>query len=154
MVKFNLLNGLIKVTLYTGPITKVYADNFKLSNGRIKYDKVTENHKQEATFYLDKDAGADYVSVELGGVLPDKKGAEDLCSQVVSANYDDLMRALNGTITDIKERQRIFKSVTKASVLYYYDFHELKKEREVSKKELKNMLDDAENARNNQKNKK
>ena len=154
MKGISLLDGLIKVKLYTGPIRKVYADNFSLVRNRPVYKmNDTKFFKQHANFFIGDGAGGDYENIELGGVLPNEKEARSICDQIVSAKQATLMSVLTGRVSNPKEQHRILDEIQNESVVYYYNKDELKFEREVTKKELKELVKKAETLRERDKNK-
>ncbi len=150
----SLFDGIKKVKLYTGPIRKMYADNFKLVRGKVDFKpNVSKTYRSEANFYKDAESGPDYKNIELGVILPDFDKALNHCTQVVNENKSIILKVLNGEIGDIAEREKKIAEIKEASTILFYDRQEVKFKREETQKELKSLVKKAEEARNN-KNKK
>lgn len=136
-----------KITIYSGPIHRVCADNFVLNkNGRVGFTKVLGKDKT-GYFYVGDATGGELTSIDEGYVLPNRDEAFKMCTYVVNKNSAVLMSALTGRVTDPKEVSRIYKTVKEESVVLYYDRNEVKQCGEQSKKDFKETLKQAENER-------
>ena len=145
MAKFSLFDG-GKVTIYSGPIHRVCADNFVLNeNGKIGFDKIV-GKDTKGYFYVGDAKGGEYTSIDEGCVLPNKTTAIKICTDVVIKNTPALMGALTGRI-DPKEASLIYKRVRKESEVLYYEKNEVSQYGSESKKEFKETLRQAEEER-------
>ena len=153
MKKFSLLGG-GKVTIYSGPIHKVFADDFKLNkNGTIGFTKV-QDKKKDVTgyFYVGEAKGGELTSIDEDCVLPNRDAAFKLCTNVVNNNAPALMNALTGNI-DPKEASLLYKKVREESEVIYYDKNEVKPFSEQSRKDFNETLRQAEVEREKRKTK-
>lgn len=150
---FDIFGGK-NVTIYSGPVHRVCADNFVLNkNGKIGFTKVHGKDKI-GYFYIGDGKGGDFISIEEGCVLPDRNTAFDLCTNEVIKNTAALMGVLNGRITDPKEVSRIKKEIREKTEILYYDKNEVRQHGTQSKKQFKETLRQAEESRNKVKTKK
>ena len=151
MKDLGILDGMIKIKIYTGPIYKVYADDFTLVRNRPVCTKKETKVKKYANFYIDEGTTGDYTNIEYGCVLPSREEAIKKCDQSVAEKKATLMSVLSGRITDPKEEHRILVSVSMDSEVLYYNKDELKYESTTTKKKLKELIKKADADRNKNK---
>ena len=142
------------ITIYSGPVFTICADNFVLNkDGKIEFSRVICDTKTDY-FYIGDGKGGDYVNIKEGRVLPDRDTAISMCTQIVIDNTAALRGVLTGRINDPREISRIKKDVTTASMVSFYDKYKLSYFGTETKKQFKKTLEDAEKRRELNKNKK
>ena len=151
MKKRSVLDGIGNIKIYTGPIHKIYADDFTLVRGRPVCTKKDVIIQRRANFYIGDGAGGSYENIENGCVLPSREEAIKNCDQSVSTNKAKLIGVLSGKISDPKEAHRILDTVKAESESLYYIPSELKYEQDMPKKKVKEYVKKAEEARNKNK---
>ena len=147
MAKFSLFDG-GKVTIYSGPIHRVCADDFKLNkNGTIGFTKVQDKRKDvTGYFYVGEAKGGELTCIDEGYVLPNRNLAFKMCTDIVVKNTPALKDALTGKV-DPKEASLLYKNVREESEVLYYEKNEVKPFGEQSKKDFKETLRQAEEER-------
>ena len=151
MKKRSVLDGIGNIKIYTGPIHKIYADDFTLVRNRPVFAKKDVVVQKRANYYIGDGAGGSYENIEQGCVLLSREEAIKKCDQSVASNRDKLMSVLAGRVTDPKEAHRILDMVKAESESLYYIPGELKPEQDMPKKKVKEYVKKAEEARNKNK---
>lgn len=140
---FDAINKLVgnSIRIYTGPIHKVYADDFELDRrGRPLHRKKYAIVKKYANFYICDESGDIFESIELGYVLPTHEDALKYCDDTFNKNKTAITNVLNGRVTDPKEAHRILESIKADSACEYYIPSELQYSHDMSKKDFKLLI--------------
>ena len=143
-----------KIQLYTGPIYKVFADDFVLDkHGRPSCVKKHKIEKKNANFYIGDGKGGEYENLEYGCVLAQRGVAIEMCDDAIKVSKPTIMGAFRKE--DPKEQHRILEQVKIDSECLYYDPTSLKPSEKITKKELvkRIKLRDEINAKNKNKKK-
>jgi hypothetical protein len=138
---FDAINNLVgnSVRIYTGPIHKIYADEFELVRGRPLCKKKDVIVKRHASFFVCDD-GKNFENLDYGIILPTHEEAIRLCDDAIIKSKTTLTNVLAGRITDPKEAHRILESVKESSTSLYYIPSELEFSHNISKKDFKQLV--------------
>ena len=122
--------------IYTGPIYRIYAYDFKLNDGEVKVIKKDIIREENALFY---DVGFGYSSIKHGSILPSYEEASGFCNRVIEKMEPEIFELLIGDISSSKEEAKIIEKVQSDSSCIYYIPAELKYSHSISSKELKEL---------------
>ena len=150
---FDAINKIVgnSVRIYTGPIHRIYADDFELVRGRplcVKKDVIVKKH---ASFYLYDANNNIFENMDYGMVIPTHSEAIKHCDDVVLKNKTALTNALSGRVNDPREIRRILESIKNDSESLYYISSELVYSHDISKKDFKQLIKKREDFNNKNK---
>lgn len=136
---FQTLEDLVKqsVEIYTGPVHKIYADEFKLVRGNFGYKKVDDIIKREAFFYK---SGYDFICMDTGEKLPTEDEAIKYCGNIIDKKKLTIIQMLSDPNVSPKNLQRFLNEIVNESSCSFANNSEIKYARTMPGKEFKELI--------------
>jgi len=142
-----------KLQLYTGPIYKVFADDFVLDKHSRPSCKMKSGiAKNIANFYMEDSKSGEYKCLEYDCVLAERKEAIGCCEDAFKESKPAIMGAFK--IEDPKERHMALDKIKADTECLFYNPHELRPSEKVTKKELAKRIRLRDEVNSKNKNKK